>query len=817
MNTANKNIIRALNLQEQGKIDEAAKLFRKILSDSPNDIASLFSLALITLRNHKDYAEAIRILDRGIKAAPLYAPMRALYGDALQAAGQMEAAVSSYDEALKIDPNFVVALINSGVLLQQLSRHHESLEKFNRVLAIDPNNTIALSNCGILLTEFKQSEKAIAMFESLLRVNPDYDYALGLLCFEKMHICDWSDLDTLTGKIVEGVRAGRRTCKTLALMAISDSASDLLAATRTFADHMFPKAPQQLWNGERYLHRKIRVAYVSADLREHPVGHLIAGVLERHDKSRFETIAISLGIDDKSRLRDRMLKAFDQFIDVQKMGSRQIAQLMRDMEIDIAVNLSGYTSGSRTEIFAYRPAPIQVNYLGYPGTMGVDYMDYILADSHVIPAAQREMYSEKVAALPNSYLPTDNNLKISDRTPTRTECGLPETGFVFCSFNHDYKISPKIFEIWMRLLAKVEGSVLWLMKLNEPAQRNLCREAEKRGIDPKRLIFATRVPMVEDHLARYRQADIFLDTYPYNAHTTAVDALFAGLPVVTYMGNVFQGRVAGSLVHTLGMPELATGSLQDYETLALQLATDPALLAGVKKKLETQRNASPLFDTELFCRNVESAYITMWENYQHGLAADHFDVTEPHEPGATAPDSENNPLRLHIGGREVKQGWKILNIEPQEGVDYVGDIKDMSGFADESVDEIYGSHVLEHVSQLDILPTLKQFYRVLKPGGRLMVSVPDLEMLCKLFLADGITKEIRFHVMRMMFGGQTNAYDFHYIGLNHEFLQDYLIAAGFVDIKRVPSFGLFNDTSDFSPYGIPISLNLTACKGPAKP
>jgi protein O-GlcNAc transferase len=632
MNIANKNIIQALQLQEKGKIDEAAKLFKQVLTSSPNDVAALFSLALITLRNYKDHTEALRILDHGVKAAPLYAPMQALRGDALQAAGQLEAALLSYDEALKIDANFVTALINSGVLLQQLSRHHESLEKFNRVLAIDPNNTIALANCGVLLTEFKQSEKAIALFETLLQVNPDYDYALGLLCFEKMHICDWNGLDTLIPTILDGVRAGKRACKTLALMAISDSASDLLAATRTFSQHMFPKAPHALWNGERYPHRKIRIAYVSADLREHPVGHLMAGVLEKHDKSRFETIAISLGIDDKSRIRDRMLKAFDRFIDAQKMGARQIAQLMRDLEVDIAVNLSGYTSGSRTEVFAYRPAPVQINYLGYPGTMGLEYMDYILADSHVIQEGQREFYSEKVATLPNSYLPTDGNLKVSDRTPTRAECGLPEMGFIFCSFNHDYKISPQVFAIWMRLLEKVEGSVLWLMKLNEPAQKNLHKAAEEHGIDPKRLIFATRVPMVEDHLARYRLADIFLDTYPYNAHTTAADALFSGLPVVTYMGNILQGRVAGSLLHTLGLPKLVTHSLADYEALALKLATDPGLLAEMKKKVEQQRRVSPLFDTELFCRHVESAFITMWERFQAGLAADHFAVTQAHCP-----------------------------------------------------------------------------------------------------------------------------------------------------------------------------------------
>lgn len=812
-----QQIDRALALQEKGKIPEATVLFKKILAKNPNEAVCIFSLARIMLMERKDLQEILLLVKRGIKVAPiqLMASMRALYAQVLQEMGELEAAVSTYDEALKLDPKSIPVLTNSGAVLQQLGRQPEALERLNQILEIEPDNVMTLSNYGVLLTEFKQREKAISTFEHLLEIDPNYEYVAGMLCFEKMHICDWTDQKQLIEKVLHGVREGRRTCKSLGLMAISDVPNDILIASKSFAEHKFPSRFPALWNGEKYAHKKIRIAYVSADLREHPVSHLMVGVLENHDKSRFETIAISLGNDDNSQLRKRLYKAFDQFIDAKNMGAMKIAQLMRELEIDIAIDLSGYTAGSRTEIFSYRCAPIQVNYLGYPGTMGVDYMDYILADRHVIPEEHREFYSEKVAYLPNSYLPTDANLKISDRTLTRAECGLPETGFVFCSFNHDYKITPQVFEIWMCLLAKVEGSVLWLMKLNEPAQNNLRHEAERHGIAANRLIFAQRVPLVEDHLARYRQADLFLDTYPYNAHTTAADALFAGLPLVTYMGNCFQGRVAGSLLHTLGMPELATHSLADYEALALKLATNPNQLADLKIKLKEQRQNSPLFNTELFCRNIEAAYITMWEKYQNGEAADHFTVTKSHEASSVMTkqqDKQENTIRLHIGGKQPKQGWKIFNIEPDINVDYVGDIKDMSQFADESVDEIYGSHVLEHVSQNEIVPTLKGFFRIIKQGGRLMISVPDLETLCKLFLHEGISKDIRFHIMRMMFGGQINAYDFHYIGLNYEFLYDYLAAAGFVNIERVSSFGVFNDTSDFSPYGVPISLNVIAYK-----
>lgn len=610
MASANDKLLKAIELQNQGKDDEAARLFRKILSSDPNNAGALYSLSVIALHDG-NHTEALRLSKQGIKAAPLFAPMRFVHGAALQAAGRKEEAVKSYDEALEIDPNAVDVLLNSGVLLRDMHRHHEALERFNRIVGIDPNNASGLGNCAILLTEFKQSEQAIAMFERLLQIKPDYDYGLGLLAYERLHVCDWTGFEETSRQIIEGVRAGQRTCKSLAFMAISDSASDHLIAARTFAEHFCPRKPVSLWQGERYQHDKIRLAYVSPDLREHPVGHLIAGVFEHHDKSRFETIAISLGIDDQSRIRARMLKVFDRFIDARDMGASQIAQLMRDLEVDIAVDLGGYTSDTRTDIFAHRPAPVQINYLGYPGTMGTDYYDYILADHHVIPEEHRQFYSEKVAYLPDTYLPTDGSVQISERTPTRAECDLPETGFIFCSFSHDYKISPPLFDVWMRLLWKVPGSVLWLMSRGEVAQNNLRKEAAARGVDPARLVFANRVPRVEDHLARYRQANLFLDTHPYNAHTTAADALMAGLPVLTYMGNAFPARVAGSLLQAIGLPELITHSLADYEALALKLATTPSLLADMKSRLRVNKETSPLFDTERFCRNLESAFEAM--------------------------------------------------------------------------------------------------------------------------------------------------------------------------------------------------------------
>jgi protein O-GlcNAc transferase len=608
--SVSETLIQGIGLQNQGQREAAAALFAQALALEPTHAHALYSLSLLRMQDGR-LEEAFALCSKGVATNPAFAPLWYLNGSVLQAMGHKTAALASFDRALQIQPDYVEVLLNSGALLRAMFRHKEALERFNQILAIQPDHAAALANCGILLTEFKQSEAAIAAFERLTSVAPGYDYALGLLFYERMHICDWRGLEPLQQRIVAGVRAGQRVCKSLAFMSASDQAAEHLQAAQIFARSYCPPQATRLWNGEVYAHKKIRLAYVSPDLREHPVGHLMAGVLEQHDHSRFETIAISLGADDQSRLRARMQKAFDHFIDARDMDALQIARLMRSMEVDIAVDLGGYTSDTKTALFAHRPAPIQVNYLGYPGSMGVAYYDYIIADRQVIPPDQQQHYTEKVAYLPDSYLPLDNSVRPSERTPTRQECGLPEQGFVFCSFSHDYKIAPPVFAAWMRLLAQVPGSVLWLVSRNEVARANLQREAQAQGIAPERLVFAARVPLVEDHLARYRQAGIFLDTYPYNAHTTAADALTAGLPVVTRSGSAFPSRVAGSVLRAAGLPQLVADSLEAYEAMALELAQQPHKLARLKQQLLANTQSQPLFDTQNFCRALEGVYAGM--------------------------------------------------------------------------------------------------------------------------------------------------------------------------------------------------------------
>jgi predicted O-linked N-acetylglucosamine transferase (SPINDLY family) len=620
-------LIRGIELQNKGQIAEAEALFRFYLTTHPADGAALYSLAVILIQRG-DQPQALDLLSNGVALCPNFAPLWMAHANALQSAGRYAEALSSYDKALVINPEYVEVLLNSGVLLREQQRHLEALERFKRVLAIKPDHEAAMGNSGIILTEFKRSDEAIAMFERLLAVNPNYDYGQGLVAYERLHACDWTGFTESRDKIITGIKARQRTCKSLPLMAFSDDCADHQISAQIFAAR-FPASKKPLWNGERYRHKKIRLAYVSPDLREHPVGHLMCGIFEHHDKSRFETVAISLGIDDKSRLRSRMLASFDKFVDARAMTSRQIAELMRGMEIDVAVDLAGYTADSRTDVFANRPVPAQANFLGYPGTMGTGYMDYIIADQYVIPPEHQRFYNEKVVYLPDAYLPTDASVKIADRTPTRQECGLPETGIVFCSFSHDYKINPPLFDSWMRLLAQVPGSVLWLMSRNQVSQANLRKEAQARGIDPARLVFAGRVPLVEDHMARYRQADIFLDTHPYNAHTTAADALMAGLPVVTFMGGAFPARVAASLLNAIGLPELVADSAAGYEALALALARDPVRLQAIKAKLAVNRMTHALFDTERFCRNLEAIYIAMWRQTELEGAVDALSAPTP--------------------------------------------------------------------------------------------------------------------------------------------------------------------------------------------
>jgi predicted O-linked N-acetylglucosamine transferase (SPINDLY family) len=421
------------------------------------------------------------------------------------------------------------------------------------------------------------------------------------------------------------VVANERVVNPFPLLALNDDALLHKKSSEIYVQNKYPWNPILGLILKRQKNEKIRIGYFSADFKNHPVAFLIAELFEIHDRSQFEIYAFSL-VKSDDEMVDRFHLAFDHYIEAQEMSDIEIAQLSRSFNIDIAVDLTGITASSRTGIFSYRAAPIQVNYLGYPGTLGADYMDYIIADKTLIPPQSQQFYSEKVVYLSNSYQVNDRKRIISERQFTRHELGLPENGFVFCCFNNNFKIIPATFASWMGILKAVEGSVLWLFQDNSWAAENLKKEAENHGISSNRLVFAERQPLSE-HLARHRQADLFLDTFPYNAHTTASDALWAGLPVLTMMGQSFASRVAASLLNAIGTPELITSTQEEYEALAINLVLNPNKLTNIKNKLANNRLTTPLFDTPLFTQNLETAYIKMMERYQADLKPDHIIIS----------------------------------------------------------------------------------------------------------------------------------------------------------------------------------------------
>ncbi len=528
-----------------------------------------------------------------------------------------EEAAASYQKYLAQKPDDADGWTHLGIALIEMNRHGEALASFDKAVALDPVNADAWNHRGHVHFGLKRFDDAAHDYERALSIAPELPYGLGYLAQSRLRSCDWSHIEEDRRKIGAGLREGRRVIDPFGNLIVSDSLEDQLQCARIEMSEPASANVPRLWQGESYRHDRIRLAYLSADFRPHPVAFLIAGVFEHHDKSRFEMTAISFGPDEPSEIRTRISSAFERFIDVRSQTDLEVAMLLRQMEIDIAVDLTGFCEHGRPEILGYRPAPLQVNYLGFPGTLGADTIDYIIADRIIIPARLSHLFSEQVVYLPDSYQANDRKRRIAPRTPTRSEAGLPASGTVFCAFNNAYKIMPNIFDVWIRLLSTVEGSVLWLLGDNPSAIRNLKREAELRGVALDRLIFASRVSP-EEHLARFRLADLFLDTLPYNAHTTASDALWAGVPVVTCQGSTFAGRVAGSLLNAVGLLELVTESMDDYEALCLKLGRDGEALSRLKQELAVKRLDCPLFDTLRFTRHLEAAYGQMWLKAQRG-------------------------------------------------------------------------------------------------------------------------------------------------------------------------------------------------------
>ncbi len=599
---------RGMALADLGRTDAALEAFDHALKLAPDFPDALNNRALI-LKALKRHDEALASCNRALALYPDFPEALNNRGIILSDMKRQGEALASYDRALALRPHYAEAWNNRAVALWELKRFAESLESCDRALAAAPDFSDAHYNRGNALSDLNRFEEALSAYEAALRTDPAHRHALSGLANAALMIGDWSRTAELAPRLKQAVRDDSAVIQPFVLMGYWDDNALQLQASRNYVRHAGPGPQQPLWTGERYAHDKIRVAYLSADFHQHVTAALTVEMFERHDRGRFETIAVSFGPDDKSPMRARLEKAFDRFHDARAQSDRAVAELLRRWEVDIAVDLGGHTSGARPWVLAHRPAPVQAKYMGYPGTSGSDFIDWLVADSMVVPPDQQAFFSEKIAALPDTLWVTDTARAVAT-PPARADNGLPEDGFVFCCFNHNWKITAPLFDIWMRLLQAVPGSVLWLLQGNASIGANLRREAAARGVDPARLIFAGRATP-EAHQARQQLADLFLDTLPYNAHTTASDALWAGLPLVTTPGNSFPARVAASILTACDMAELVTPDLAAYEALALALARDPARLAALRAKLAAGRATAPLFDTARFTRNLEAAYAAM--------------------------------------------------------------------------------------------------------------------------------------------------------------------------------------------------------------
>jgi protein O-GlcNAc transferase len=619
---------RGTMLAQLGRNVEALASFERVLASAPDHVNALTNRG-IALKRLLRFQEALASFDRAIAVKPGHVDAHINRGNVLFDLRQFGAALETFRHALALAPENPNTLTNQAFLLLDLGRYGDALSSSEQALAADPRHDSAFLVRGHALLKLNRPAEAAASYEQALVVDRDQRFALGAMVMAHRAACNWAQLHDSLPMLEQSIGKGEAVVPPMSLLGLPLGPGLQLECARNFVRQRAARESKPFQHRSRGDGSRIKLAYISGDFREHPVAYLIPELFEKHDRSRFEVLAISYGMDDGSQERRRIIAACDQFHDVYARDDRGAAALINDLEVDIAIDLGGHTENSRLGIVRDRPAPVQVSYLGYTGTTGADFIDYVIADRVALPLDLQAYYSESIVHLPDTFLVSDGARTIST-APRRADEGLPEQGFVFCAFNNSYKISAEVFSIWMRLLGAVEGSVLWLSQMNEHAKERLRAAAAGAGVDPARIIYAARKPSAADHLARQRLADLFVDTTGYNAHTTSNDALWAGVPVLTCAGALFPGRVAASLLCAIGLPELVTTSPEEYEALALRLARDSALLQSIRRKLENNRLTHPLFDSDRFRSHIEAAYLSMWDIWQRGEQPRSFTV-EPIE------------------------------------------------------------------------------------------------------------------------------------------------------------------------------------------
>ncbi len=615
---------KAVDLYEIGKISDAKKICTNIYKKNPKHFDNLRLLNFIYFKEKK-FSKALSFINEAIKINPNFAETYNVQGNTLNELKQLNQAVISYDKAIKINPNFSNAYYNKGLVLHELKNTNLAIENYKEAIKINPNFFQAYNNMGFAFHQLKRFDESLKSYEKAFAINPNSNFLLGKIIHSKNFLCEWKSHKENLKNLTNQLENNKASCLPFATLSLFDSPRLQKKAAELWIQETFPKnnIPEKI---KKYKsNKKIKLGYYSADYHNHATSFLIAELMELHNKSKFELFGFSFGPNKQDEMRKRVSSSFDQFIDVRFKSDYEIVELSRKLEIDIAVDLKGITTDSRFGIFLKRCAPIQINFLGYPGTLGTSTIDYILADKILISKKNQKNFFEKIIYMPNSYQPNDTKKKISKKNFTRKEMGLPKNSFVFCCFNQNYKITPDVYDIWMKLLKKIDGSVLWLMKNSEKATENLKKEAIKRNIKSNRIIFAEKMPLAE-HLARHKLADLFIDTFPYNAHTTCSDALWSGLPVITRMGESFASRVGASLLSAIELNELITKSEKEYEKLAIKLATNPKLLNKIKNKLKKNKVLKPLFNTKLYTSNIELAYTKIYNNYYSNLPIKNIEI-----------------------------------------------------------------------------------------------------------------------------------------------------------------------------------------------
>ncbi|MBO9513696.1 MAG: tetratricopeptide repeat protein [Variovorax sp.] len=611
---------------QRGLAREAAAAFGRSMKMAGEYFEGLHELGVAhsALGEHEQALQAFR---RAERLQPRSRELQSNLADTLAALRQSGPALQHYERALTLDPRYVQAWANRGTVLTDLGRGEEALQSYQRALALAPDDVPTWMNRAATLSVLKRHGEALACYDEVARRAPHTDYLAGQRLHAAMFAGRWAGWAAQVAEIVARIDAGEKAAVPFALMAWPVPSATLLQSARAFVGEKHPARASQAgpMPAQPRAGRRLRIGYFSTDFRDHPVSQLLVRVLECHDRDRFELHGFALGAPASDDMGRRVAAAFDRFTQVGGKSDTAIAAMAREAGIDIAVDLNGLTEGARPDIFAHRAAPVQVNYLGYPGSMGCDYIDYIVADDTLIAPDEFVHYAEKVVLLPGSYQANDDTKRIADAAGTRESAGLPPAGFVFACFNSNHKITPDVFDVWMRVLHAVPGSVLWLLEGSAQAREALSGEARARGVDPGRLVWAPRMPLAE-HLARQAHADLFLDTFHYNAHTTAADALWSGLPVLTLAGATFPSRVGASLLRAIGLQELVTQEVADYEALAISLARSPERLAQLRRRLADHRTAMPLFDSALFARRLEAAFEAMWERRAEGLPPDHLRI-----------------------------------------------------------------------------------------------------------------------------------------------------------------------------------------------